>query len=217
MATSPRLQIGRPAASQAPRAHPARPRSAPGRDRGSPSTSVAGAAGEWDQRPASASRNCLPMIISPLHHRCHDAHTRPLTRRCVSLSFNAQWYEAFGVLLCNQCKSTEQLISKVPLAPGAAALVLALYEARPLLGTPDALPGQERPRVIKIPPSHTIIKQSPTKKKKNCHTATPYGRRHQAASNMQQQPPHLDPTSGRRRQPRSSLQRQTPTSGSWGP
>jgi hypothetical protein len=89
------------------------------------------------------------------------------------LSFNAQWYEAFGVLLCNQCKSTEQLISKVPLAPGAAALVLALYEARPLLGTPDALPGQERPRVIKIPPSHTIIKQSPTKKKKKPATPPP--------------------------------------------
>ncbi|KAG2488414.1 hypothetical protein HYH03_013098 [Edaphochlamys debaryana] len=31
---------------------------------------------------------------------------------CGSLSFSNEWYQAFGVLLCNQCKRDEALISK---------------------------------------------------------------------------------------------------------
>lgn len=33
--------------------------------------------------------------------------------RCPSLSFNSEWLRAFGVVLCNECKRSERLISKV--------------------------------------------------------------------------------------------------------
>ena len=33
--------------------------------------------------------------------------------RCPSLSFNSEWHRAFGVVLCNQCRRQEGLISKV--------------------------------------------------------------------------------------------------------
>lgn len=33
--------------------------------------------------------------------------------RCPSLSFNSEWLHAFGVVLCNECKRAERLISKV--------------------------------------------------------------------------------------------------------
>lgn len=33
--------------------------------------------------------------------------------RCTSLTFNSEWLRAFGVVLCNQCKQAEALISKV--------------------------------------------------------------------------------------------------------
>lgn len=33
--------------------------------------------------------------------------------RCDSLSFNAEWFRAFGVTLCSQCKRQESLVSKV--------------------------------------------------------------------------------------------------------
>ena len=39
--------------------------------------------------------------------------------RCPSLSFNSEWHRAFGVVLCNQCRRQEGLISKV----GARLLV----------------------------------------------------------------------------------------------
>ncbi|KAL4424623.1 hypothetical protein ABPG77_002241 [Micractinium sp. CCAP 211/92] len=32
--------------------------------------------------------------------------------RCPSLSFNSEWLRAFGVVLCNECKRSERLISK---------------------------------------------------------------------------------------------------------
>lgn len=33
--------------------------------------------------------------------------------QCASLTFNAEWHKAFGVVLCNACKRNEELISKV--------------------------------------------------------------------------------------------------------
>eukprot|EP00891_Asterochloris_glomerata_P003060 jgi/Astpho2/3060/e_gw1.00051.213.1_t len=32
--------------------------------------------------------------------------------KCGNLSFNKQWQEAFGVVFCNGCKASEELISK---------------------------------------------------------------------------------------------------------
>ena len=53
--------------------------------------------------------------------------------RCTSLSYNQEYYKAFGVLLCNSCKRDEKLVSKVGGSPGRAGCSPRLGPSRAAL------------------------------------------------------------------------------------
>ena len=49
----------------------------------------------------------------PTHEAVSLGSARNGCQGCDSLTFNNDWLKAFGVALCNNCRSREQLISKV--------------------------------------------------------------------------------------------------------
>ena len=65
--------------------------------------------------PPPPPRFVAPPAALPKEHP--EAHGG--CSRCPSLTFNAEWLRTFGVVLCNQCRRGEQLISKVGHRRGA--------------------------------------------------------------------------------------------------